>query len=150
MCSVSPEGKCLCLTSPFVEGPREVLHGACSFPLIRAQEAQHSGLCALPWPGAVMSLSRSRGRGARTGLWKVPSEWKFLFPLIHVGEDNCPVRKESASKQPEHPASTRQTFLGHLAHVRPARPFWSLMSHPHGLSSRCTEEETEAQRGGET
>lgn len=68
---LSLEGKCLCLTSPCVEGvslPTDQSSGSSAF------WAVHSAL----------------GRVARTGLWKVPPEWKFLLPLIHMGRDSCP------------------------------------------------------------
>lgn len=83
---------------------------------------------------------------ARTALWKVLSEWKFLFPLSQrvVGEDSYPARKETTSKQLEHPISTQQTFIMHLARVRPP------IKCAHRLSNHETKAETEAQRGGKT
>lgn len=113
--SVRLEGKCLCLTSPCVQGVF----------LPTNQSSGSSGLWALPWLLAHVP-SRGREQGARTSLWKA-SEWKFLL-LIHVGEGSCPARKETAGKQLEHPTSIRPMFVMRLARVRPAGPPF-LFSH---------------------
>lgn len=90
--------------------------------------AQRSGSAALraarsalagrwrPSPGA-------EGRVAKTGLWRVPSEWKFPLPSTHTGEGGRPARKETTSKQLERPPCVRQMCVTHPARVRPARPF---------------------------
>lgn len=116
---ISPVGKCLCLSSPCVWGVVLLMDqssGSSAFRATRSALARHS--CS--WTGP-------EGRVARTGLWKVPSEWKFLLPLAHVGEDSCLARKGTTSKQLEHPTSTWQMFIMHLACVRPSRPFPSVL-----------------------
>lgn len=100
--SVRSEGKCLCLTSPCAQGvflPTNQSSGSSGLWAVRSALAARS--CASP--GA-------EGRVARTSLCKA-SEWKFLLLLIHVGEDSWPARKETTSKQLEHPTSIRQMFV---------------------------------------
>lgn len=111
---------------------------ACSFPPTRVQEAQHSGMCALR--SALAGLSRSTGQDGQN--WPVEGaiEWKFLLPFIHVGEDSCPARKETTSKQLEHPASLWQMFVMRLARFKPTRPFPSvLQSNVHTGSAALTQ-----------
>lgn len=100
----------------------------CSFPRSRAQEAQRSAPCTLPWPGVVF-LCRSRGHGGQNCAVEGAVRVEISLPLIHrvVGEDSYPARKETTSKQLEHPISTQQIFITHLARVRPARPFPSVL-----------------------
>lgn len=123
-------GRAVGLISP--EGNRLRLFTLCAGcvpshgPELRKLSVLRHALC----PGrASCSCAGAEGTVARTALWKVLSEWKFLFPLSQrvVGEDSYPARKETTSKQLEHPISTQQTFIMHLARVRPARPFPSVL-----------------------
>lgn len=101
--------------SPRVRGvflPTDQSSGSSAFWAARSALSRRS--CSSP--GA-------EGGVAKTGLWKVPSEWKFPLPSIHVGEDSCPARKVTTSKRPEHPPCIRRVFVAHQARVRPARPF---------------------------
>lgn len=79
--------------------------------------------------GALMPSPKAEGRVARTGLWKMLSEWRFLLLLMHVGEgppgEKLPANSRNSHLLPLPPHTcyvTRQTCQ--------ALPFRSLIKSP--------------------
>lgn len=79
--------------------------------------------------GALMPSPEAEGRVARTGLWKMLSEWRFLLLLLHVGEGQ-PGKKLPANSRNSHLLPPPPTnLLCHMSDLPgPSLPFFNQTS----------------------